>query len=219
MDNVIRHNETAITPSIGLVTWAAEGEEGGRFHSRKFCVPSNSSGLTIGRGYDMKERRPSRIIHDLTDAEVTLEKAKIISRAAGLHGDDARAFIIANDLRDFEISKVGQKRLFVRTYLQLKADVERICRKATVVAKYGKCNWQTLNPAIVDILVDLRFRGDFNGAARSRLQKLVVANDLVGFARVMLDSACWVHVPTNRFERRVNFLKAAVRALPKMKGT
>lgn len=218
MDNTIRHNESAIAPSFGLVTWDVEGTEGGRFHSRKCSVPSDTSGLTIGRGYDMKERRPHGIIQDLTDAEVTLASATILSGAAGLCGDDAEAFIVQNDLQDFEISKAGQKTLFVRTYLQLKADVQRICRKADVVAKYGECNWPTLNPAIIDILVDLRFRGDFTGGARSRLQKFVVANDLAGFASVMLDAACWVQVPKDRFKRRANFLKSAVRALPKKKA-
>lgn len=218
MDNIIHSNESAITPSVGLVTWYAEGTEGGPFHSRKCSVPSNSSGLTIGRGYDMKERRPDGILQDLMDAQVTLASGTILSNAAGLYGDDARAFIVENELHDFEISKVGQKKLFVKTYLQLKADVQRICKKADVVAKYGKCNWPTLNPAIVDILVDLRFRGDFTGAARGRLQKFVVANDLAGFAHVMLDPAYWAQVPKDRFDRRASFLKLAVRALPTKKA-
>lgn len=210
MNSIARPDESAITPSFGLVTWDAEGTEGGRFQSRKLSVPSNSSGLTIGRGYDMKERKPHGIIEDLTDAEITFASATILSNAAGLTGVGARAFIVENKLHDFEISKVGQKKLFVRTYLSLRADVQRICEKADVVAKYGQCNWLTLNSAIIDILVDLRFRGDFTGAARGRLQKFVVANDLAGFAFVMFDPANWANVPKDRFNRRVNFLKPAV---------
>ena len=34
-------------PEIGIVTWDSEGSEGGRFHSRRLHVPSDTSGLTI----------------------------------------------------------------------------------------------------------------------------------------------------------------------------
>jgi hypothetical protein len=45
----------ALAPSTGLLTWGAEGTEGGRFHSRVLQFPPGASGLTLGRGYDMKE--------------------------------------------------------------------------------------------------------------------------------------------------------------------
>ena len=40
-------------PKEGKVTFNSEGTEGGFFHSRKLHVPTASSGLTLGRGYDM----------------------------------------------------------------------------------------------------------------------------------------------------------------------
>ena len=49
----------------GQLTFDAEGNEGGKYHSRKPHVPSNNSGLTIGRGYDMKVRKVEQIAKDL----------------------------------------------------------------------------------------------------------------------------------------------------------
>ncbi|MEX0729512.1 MAG: hypothetical protein WED00_03675 [Aquisalimonadaceae bacterium] len=43
-----------MTPQKGLLTFEAEGTEGGRFHSRHLHVPSGMSGLTLGRGYDFR---------------------------------------------------------------------------------------------------------------------------------------------------------------------
>ena len=57
-------------PETGRVTWDSEGSEGGRFHSRRPHVPSDSSGVTIGRGYDMKSRPRSAVLTDLLRAGV-----------------------------------------------------------------------------------------------------------------------------------------------------
>jgi len=46
-------SSTSTVPAKGKVTWNSEGREGGKYHSRKLLVPNNSSGLTLGRGYDM----------------------------------------------------------------------------------------------------------------------------------------------------------------------
>jgi hypothetical protein len=50
-----------LKPTRGLITFEAEGVENqsSPYHSRYFHVPTPSSGLTIGRGYDMKERTKS----------------------------------------------------------------------------------------------------------------------------------------------------------------
>ena len=50
-----------MTITKGLLTYKAMGMEGGDFHSRKLHVPSDRSGLTIGRGYDMKEKSSYKI--------------------------------------------------------------------------------------------------------------------------------------------------------------
>jgi len=199
-----------VTPDRGIVTWDAEGTEGGKFHSRTLHVPSDKSGLTIGRGYDMKERNAAGIVGDLTAAGLTLENATILSRAAGLSGDNAKQFIIDNNLKDMEISHACQKALFDRTYANVAADVLRLSKKVDVTEKYGQLDLKKLHPAIADTLVDLHFRGDYTGTARAKIQKLAVDNDLEGFAKAMSDKANWNNVPKDRFDRRVELLEQAV---------
>ena len=200
----------AEAPSVGLVTWDAEGTEGGRFHSRTLSVPSDSSGLTIGRGYDMKERSAATLATDLSAAGVPAADAARISKAAGLSGAAARTFIADQQLGSFEISKVAQVALFMTTYNALKADVARICAKPDVVAAFGACDLAKTDRAIVDILVDLRFRGDYTGTSRGLVQKAAAKNDLAGFATALQNPANWPNVPRDRFNRRAAFLASAL---------
>lgn len=212
----------ATTPSEGLVTWDSEGTEGGPNHSRILNVPPGASGLTLGRGYDMGSRSGPEIIQDLTDSDVTLDLARTISGAAGLQGQAARDFIVTNKLKQFEISKAGQKALFVRTYALMKMDAQRVCTKPDVTQKYGVCDWAKLNDAIVQILVDLRFRGDNRPDTRAIFQPSVVKNDLEAFAAVLKQSNNWTNVPADRFARRNNFLATALsieRAITALKKT
>jgi hypothetical protein len=205
---------SANTPEVGLVTWESEGMEGGPYHSRVLHVPGESSGLTIGRGYDMKERTTAGIVQDLSACGVSAADAATIAKAAGLAGSAARKFIQDNQLGKFEISPSGQKALFLISYARIKSDVERICAKPDVVAAYGACDWTKIDQAIVDILVDLRFRGDYNGTSRALLQKLVSGNDLTGLTKAMKNVANWPNVPKDRFQRRCAFLDRALAAKP-----
>jgi len=86
-------------PTVGLLTFRAEGNEGGRCHSRVFHVPTESSGLTIGRGYDMKMRSKSEIRDDFLEAGQDTTVATLISQAAGMTGTHAEDFIAENHWR------------------------------------------------------------------------------------------------------------------------
>jgi hypothetical protein len=202
--------KTNIEPDRGEVTWKSEGTEGGKHHSRRLHVPTDSSGLTLGRGYDMSKRQPADIISDLTRAGVVLKDAQTLSGAAGLTGDEARRFIRDHKLEKFEISLLGQKMLFESAYDDEAAEAERLCSKDDVTDTYGDCDWEKLDPAIRDILVDMKFRGDYTGAARTRIQKYVVANDLEAFAKALEKRSDWPNVPKDRFNLRVAFLKKAL---------
>ena len=201
----------ALKPSRGLLTFDAEGLEkpGSQFHSRVLHVPTNSSGLTIGRGYDMKEKTKAKIVADLTSAGVSEVDAKKISAAAGLKGQAARNFIASNKLEKFEISQQTQVKLFEITYADEEAEVTRICAKPDTVAKYGAVNWTKTHPAIRDLFVDLKFRGDYTTQSRTVVQKLLSANDLAGLQKVMADAGKWAGVPPDRFKRRRDFIAAA----------
>ena len=200
-----------LKPSRGLVTFESEGVEqpGSKFHSRVFHVPTASSGLTIGRGYDMKEKDKAKIVADLTSAGVAAADAKKISAAAGLSGNAARNFIAANGLSGYSISQETQVKLFEISYADEEAVVKRICAKDDCVAKYGKVDWDKVHPAIRDIIVDLKFRGDYRSDTRGFLQKLIVNNDLAGLKKAMANRANWTGVPDDRFKRRNEFLAKA----------
>lgn len=194
--------------SAGQLTYDAEGTEGGPFHSRKLCVPSACSGLTIGRGYDMKEKTSAQIDADLTRAGLADDEAKQLSPAAGLSGDVAKQFITDNHLAAFEISMDVQEALFNHSYAAVAADVLRICSKPDCIAAYGAVDWDNLNPYIKEVLVDLRYRGDYNPTSRKRIQSLIAKNDVQAFTEDLSTPDNWANVPKDRFDHRVAFLNS-----------
>lgn len=194
----------------GQLTFDAEGNdnENSRYFSRRPHVPSDSSGVTIGRGYDFKHRSVQEVIDDLCEAGVPRARASRLADGAGLSGDRAKAFIRNNDLKQETINRPQQKSLFVMTYAEIEADVLRICNKADVVAKYGKTKWQALDPRIRDLVVDLRYRGDYHPRSRQEVQPILVSGDVDALATLMADKAYWAQfgVPANRFKVRKQYL-------------
>ena len=196
----------------GQLTFDAEGlETPGKFFSRSPHVPGPWSGVTIGRGYDMKERSENEIIEDMTAASVPMTKARKLAGCRGRKGAQARKYLEDNDLKDLTINAAQQWHLFNATYAELEGDVIRISSKADVVAKYGATDWSNLDPLIRDIAVDLRYRGDYTGTTRERVQPVLVDNDLAALTALMADRDYWVSsrgVPNDRFKRRRDYLTA-----------
>ena len=93
-------------PQVGRLTFDAEGQEGGPYDSRHLHVPTSGSGVTIGRGYDMKQRSRTEIRDDLTAAGVEPTMAALISQAAGRAGPEAEEFIEENHLEAFRITPI-----------------------------------------------------------------------------------------------------------------
>lgn len=199
-----------VAPTYGEVTWNSEGTEGGKFHSRRLTVPTNSSGLTIGRGYDMKEKTQSKIVTDMTAAGIPTKSIDIIKKSAGLSGTSAAWFIVENDLLDFQVTADQQKSLFKISYDNESDQVKKICAKSDVTEIYGETDWGKLNTAIKDITIDLKFRGDYTGTARKIIQKSIADNDLSEFKKKLKDKTNWSNVPQDRFDRRVAYLDKQV---------
>lgn len=199
----------SLKPTRGIVTFESEGVEspGTTFHSRVLHVPGGASGVTIGRGYDMKMKSAAKIEADLAAAGVPAADAKEMGKAAGLSGAGARAFKDAH--KSFQISQEAQVKLFDISYREEEAEVKRISAKPDCVAAYGAADWDKAHPAIRDILIDLKFRGDYTSASRKLVQKLLVGNDLAGLTACMKNPANWTGVPPDRFKRRNDFLAKA----------
>ena len=198
-------NGTVSGPDAGRLTFDAEGQEGGRFHSRHFHVPSAGSGLTIGRGYDMKRRSRAEVRDDLVAAGIEPDRAALISQAAGRSGAEAEEFIEENGHEDFEITPDQQRRLFEIEYARQEADTRRLATKDDVCRAYGTTDWDALDPTIRELLVDLRFRGDYTPSVRRFLQVHVAANDRGAFVAEICNPERWPGVPADRFNRRRDF--------------
>ncbi|WP_339802652.1 hypothetical protein [uncultured Marinobacter sp.] len=196
-----------VPPGRGRLTWEAEGQEGGRYHSRVLQVPSAASGLRVGRGYDLRLRSRVEASRDLAAAGVESAKALQIAGAVHLQGDAAWQFIIAEDLLDYEISPEVQLRLFELVYRAAADEVQKICARSDMVSSYGPTHWPTLDSRIQDVLVDLYVRGDYTGANSHQVQPPVVANDVAGLAAVMASKTLWSGVPPERRLRRHGYLK------------
>ena len=134
-----------------------------------------------------------------------------VPTSVGKSGSGAKAFIKDNKLENFSLTPHQQAELFNRSYATESGETKRICTKSDVEAKYGECDWDKLNNSIKEVLIDLKFRGDYTPNARKLLQKFVAQNDLAGFAAVIIDQSNWVHVPADRFDRRKKFMQAALK--------
>ncbi|WP_404340869.1 hypothetical protein [Pseudoalteromonas mariniglutinosa] len=192
-------------PSRGLLTWEAEGQEGGLYHSRALHVPSPSSGLTLGRGYDMRDKSSSFISSQLVKAGLNLIDANRLAAAARLKGRAAESFIIQNDLLDFEISPQVQLALFRVAYAEKEQIVLRICKKADTVAVYGAVDWSVLPKSLLELFVDLTYRGDYSGLTRKFLQKPLAQGNVQALKTLFSDRSKWSSVPYQRFELRSKY--------------
>lgn len=204
--------QAAIAPTAGLLTWDTEGAEGGLHHSRRLHVPSAGSGLTIGRGYDLRYRSSASIQKDLVGVGVPATVAFKIGGAAKLSGAAASRYVIDNDLLDFEISPQAQLKLFERVYAEKLELAKRVSDNDARAIGPKKINWKTLDQRILDILVDLTFRGDYTKSSRKFLLTHVIDNDFEKFRAEIIKSEKWGNVPQDRFERRKKYTETPLRA-------
>ncbi|MGK6328742.1 pesticin C-terminus-like muramidase [Erwinia sp. DT-104] len=208
-------------PKKGILTFRAEGDnlKSSNFYSRKIHWPglsascsNNNSGVTIGRGYDMGDKTKIEVSISLQKAGIEREKAEAISKGAGLKGCSAYNFVIKNRSAISDITEKKQVELFKNTYEELKRAVERICKDRFTITKYHPdpgisptLAWSRIPEKIKDILIDLRYRGDYNLKTRKHLQRLAYTGDMKGFGRVIAGETLWHNVPKDRFNRRVSF--------------
>lgn len=159
-----------LEPRKGIITFRAEGNNtrGNLYYSRVIHWPGivsrcatkgSASGVTIGRGYDMKKRSRESILNDLRISGIPLEQANKISLAAGVHNCDALSFVrrYKNDIG--EISEIQQVKLFNITYQKYESDASRIYNRYRSVNSHS---WNKLNERIKEIFVDMIYQGVLN---------------------------------------------------------
>ena len=82
----------------GQLTFDAEGSDTpGPYFSRILHVPPGASGVTLGRGYDMKQRTKTQIRAELTSVGISESVVDVLCGATELTARDARRFIAQVD--------------------------------------------------------------------------------------------------------------------------
>tara|TARA_Y100000401_G_scaffold112258_1_gene111479 strand:- start:235 stop:1461 length:1227 start_codon:yes stop_codon:yes gene_type:complete len=84
--------------------------------SEKLHHPTKTSGVTVGAGYDMKEKSPDQIISELTSVGIDENIASRLAGAAGLSGKEATKFV--KDNPDIALTTDQQKQLFGLSFSQ-----------------------------------------------------------------------------------------------------
>jgi len=197
-------------PSFGTLTWNAEGQAdpSSRYYSRKAHLPSSTSGITIGRGYDLKQHSEAEILRDFTATGLSPQQASLFANVRSLSGEVARTYLSQGNLP--ELSPEQEQALFQASWKAAFRDVQRISALPSIVKAYGAIDWSTTEPAVRDLIVDLRYRGDYTPATRAFMQSAVARNDLESLSEVLSNRSLWAAVPPDRFERR---RQAALEAL------
>ena len=194
----------------GQLTFDAEGNdiEGSHFFSRvSHWPPVGASGVTIGRGYDVGHQPNVR--DDLECVGISEPLLSWLSGGKGLTKNMARDYLnsASAEIRSTSITRKQQHDLFVFVYELMENDVRRICEKRDVIEAYGATDWDALHPKIKDMLVDLRYRGDYTPSIRSLLQEYVANNDLARFSSVIKKRSNWPqNLPGDRFLRRSKYI-------------
>lgn len=203
-----------LTVPKGQLTFDAEGNDNkdSPYFSRHIHWPGGVSGVTIGRGYDLGQQNdPSS---DFDSIELSQPLNNWLVESKGLSGQDAknRYKSADNSIRGYEITRKQQYDLFVITYNRLEADVKRICQKVDTIRMYHpnpnatpEQAWNDIPEKIKEVLVDLRYRGDYTPHARSLIQRYAYSGDLSLFGTVLSNKTMWPNVPQDRFLRRVRF--------------
>jgi hypothetical protein len=177
------------------------------YFSRKVHWPGGVSGITIGRGYDLGQRPNPE--SDLAAVGVSEPLLGWLLGAKGLSGNAARNYLqsASPEIRKIFITRKQQYQLFVPIYEFMKSEVIRISDKSDAINLYGRLNWDSTNPKIQDMAIDLIYRGDYTGDSRALIQRHMTDNNLSAFSGVIGDRSKWGNVPEDRFNRRVDYLR------------
>ncbi len=204
-----------LTVPKGKLTFDSEGMDDSQpgieiddpLFTRKPHVPTNSSGnviggsgITIGRGFDVGQFETAQIEAIFTETERHTKPLPTTLRTwlkegAGKKGSVAQSHFTTLATRipnqaDRMITRKQQHYLFLETYKRIRQDVQRITNEND--ATYGSANLDTLNPQLVDVIVDLRYRGDYHGLSRPYIQKSFVDNDYEAVKKAISAACLWV---------------------------
>ncbi|WP_226839797.1 hypothetical protein [Enterobacter cloacae complex sp. P29RS] len=198
----------------GQLTFDAEGNDinTSPWFSRKIHWPGGVSGVTIGRGYDLGQQTTANA--DLTQIGFAELLKSWLVGSQGLSGLDAQSRFnsASEDIRNSTITRKQQYDMFMISYQRLEDDVKRICQKPNTIRVYHpnpqvtpEQAWNDIPEKIKEVLIDLRYRGDYTPHARSLMQRYAYSGDLNSFGNVLSTRSNWQNVPEERFNQRISF--------------
>ncbi|EOW6874197.1 peptidoglycan-binding protein [Cronobacter turicensis] len=129
--------------------------------SRILHHPTVESGVTLGRGFDMKKRSAGEILATLRHADIEEYKAVICSKAAYLTGREAETFVQFYGPLVGEITHQQQIRLFEIVYqeqvIYAKGVYDRHVRRLNIP---NALPWSRIDTMIRDTFIDTIFQGN-----------------------------------------------------------
>lgn len=203
----------------GQLTFDVEGNDtpSSIYFSRSaHWPPVGNSGITIGRGYDAGQQPNVR--SDLESVGIVEPFLSWLVAGQGKTKFEARDYLAAapETIRKYSITRKQQYQLFIYTYRLMEADVKRISISNVTLKKYfpamvdkGEQAWNAIDEKIKDLMIDLRYRGDYKPATREKIQQLCYRNDLPSLKKAMQDHTFWVSIhkiPTDRFNKRKEYV-------------
>lgn len=166
------------TPVIkrGHVTFNAEGSNDPKspYFSRVLHWPGGASGVTIGRGYDMKLRTQEQVKSDLMASGVSEKAAVRFASGAGLRGEAAHKFVVENKIDFGKIDRDAEINLFNKVYPKYEADAATSYNIKVRQLNLKAPAWNSLDPKIREIVVDMTFQ---QGSIFDRQMKAIASNN------------------------------------------
>lgn len=168
----------------------------GPWFSRVLHWPGGRSGVTLGRGFDMKLRSTGEIHSMLRQAGLEEHKAVICSRAAGLSGRAAQQFVTVFGPMVGEITHQQQIQLFEIVYPRYvslaKSYYIKYTQKLQVIP--DAISWEAMDQKIKDVYIDIVYQGVDE---ITLLVKVVAGNDKDEFKKFISNTPRYM-----RFERK-----------------
>lgn len=169
-----------LTVRSGQITFDAEGNDlaDSLYFSRKLHWPAGKSGVTLGRGYDMRHRTRPQVYSQLIEAGFDSAAAENFSLGATLSGPSAQAFVKQNLDVFGAISHQEQIVLFEEVLYP--AYEAAAVRRYESVAVRNSPKWNELNERIRGVAVDFTYH---QGSIWSGQLPYISGNDPESLAR------------------------------------
>lgn len=171
--------------------------------SRILHHPTNDSGVTLGRGFDMKKRSAGEILSMLRQAGIKEYKAQLCALASHLSGREADIFIEVYGPLVGEISHYQQVRLFELSYAETVSYAKHLYLKFSAKVP-SPVSWNNIEQKIKDTFVDTLFQGNVTA---SEMVAIIAKNGSKQDVITYLNNDIYQKKDPRRLTLRLSYLK------------